>query len=104
MNKIKTYKMPSEHTSDYGLGLRCCHKDIASYNYRLMTINLVGLIEFPENPEFKPVFAPAYVVECCSKDGSIGLYFLADEDYIFGINKYFHTLNQAIKHLKSICV
>ena len=102
--QIKTYKMPSEHTSDYGLGVRCCYEKIAEvYGYTLTSVYLIGLIEFPDNPDFTPQPAPAYVVGYYNQENTC-LYSLADEHYIYGILKPFITLDPAIDHLKSICV
>ena len=95
--------MPAEHTSDYGLGLRCCYYEISDYDYTLMTVHLVCLIEFPDNPDFTPQPAPAYLVSVQGQKNSLH-FFLADEHYIFGIEKPFKDPDEAIKHLKSICV
>lgn len=104
MTKIETYKMPSQHTSDYGLGVRCRYTEMTEEKElgKLCCISLVGLIEFPDNPDFTPQPAPAYVV--CFYDEQKTIYYLADEYYIFGILKPFTDPDQAIDHLKSICV
>ena len=104
--QIKTYKMPPQHTSDYGLGLRCggYEKLGTRYGYTLTGVYLIGLIEFPDNPDFKPQPAPAYVISAYDDVAGKDVFFLADELYIYGIMKPFKTIAQAINHLKSICV
>ena len=105
MNKIKTYKMPAEYTSCYGLGVRC-----GGYRYLtqklgfvLEVIYFVGMIKFIED-DYND--APAYVIRYKKEHtNSIEeVFLLSDEYYIYGVHRPFKTIDQAIKHLKSICV